>query len=371
MNFVFVYPESDDTRFSRENRCLAPARVINRTGRYQAKLISWTDFLLNSNETQQIIDASDFIILHRGLWSAILPRIQHWKARDKKIIADFVDAYQIMDSEELADIFDLETSGVQGSAEFSGAGTPLLTQIKWTLQSVNGATTPSQRLSDDWSPYTRTGVVPDFVDMDQLGLITPVSHDTINIGWRGSIRQYQALKTGGIMMALEAACQMRKNIKLLFALDHPEAVGPTSIPADQIYFSGWNQNGGWNHILEQTDIGIFPMIGEAGKRASNLQLLEFMALKIPWIASQNASVYDLQNFGWIAENSAEHWLKAIIEISDHLSEFRAEAETSPYLFAISKSLEENIQMVADTYVRLATTPITRPLTIPPPTTRSL
>ena len=50
-----------------------------------------------------------------------------------------------------------------------------------------------------------------------------------------------------------------------------------------------------------------------------------MALKIPWIASQGPSVYDLQSFGWIVENTAEGWLKAIIEMADHYPDFHAEA----------------------------------------------
>jgi hypothetical protein len=361
VNFVFVCPESTDTKCTVERRCIAPARAINRTGRYNADLIGWKDFVSNTVEAQTLLQQSDFIIIHRGLWSSILPRIQHWKAHDKNIIADFVDAYQLMDEEELADFYDLETYGGLQSGVLSNGSPSLLTQFKWTLQSMSGATTPSQRLSDDWNAYTRITVLPDYLDLERLSLIIPEVHEGINIGWRCSIRQLQALKTSGVMMALEAACQMRRNIRVILSVDHPESIGFLNLPVGQVFVSGWNQDGGWHQLLSKIDIGMAPMIGEAGQRAACSPILEYMALQIPWIASQGSAVYDLHSFGWIVENTPEGWLKAIIEVVDHFQDFRAEAAVAPYLYAISKSLEENIQTVVDTYVRLTGSYSTRPL----------
>ena len=360
MNFVFICPESEETQLTVERRCIAPARAINRTGRYTADIIGWKDFISNTAVAQNLLVQSDFIIIHRGLWSSILPRIQHWKARDKNIIADFVDAYQLMDEDELTDFHDLETNSGLTAGKQSNGSPPLLSQFKWTLQSTNGATTPSQRLSDDWNAYTRTAVLPDYLDMERLSLITPTLHDGINIGWRGTVRQLQALKKGGVMMALEAACQMRRNMRVLFSVDHPEAVGGLGLPADQVDITGWNQ-ASWHQILGKINIGLAPMIGEAGQRAAQSPILEYMALQIPWIASQGPAVYDLHSYGWIAENTPEGWLKAIIEMADHFSDFRAESAVGPYLFAIGKSLDENIQTLVDTYVRLAGSHSTRPI----------
>lgn len=363
MNFVFVCPESEETKYTVERRCTAPARAINRTGRYNADLIGWKEFVSNTAEAQNLLEQSDFIIVHRGLWSPILPRIQHWKARDKNVIADFVDAYQLMDEEELADFYDLETKGDVTAGRYSIGSPSLLTQFKWTVQSTNGATTPSQRLSDDWNAYTHTTVLQDYLDLERLSLITHEIHDGINIGWRGSVRQLQELKKSGVMMALEAACQMRRTIHVILSVDHPEAVGSFGLPQDQVEVTGWNQSGSWHQILGKIDIGIVPMVGEPGQRAACSPILEYMALQIPWIASQGPAVYNLQSYGWIVENTPEGWLKASIEMADHYLDFRAEAAVAPYLYAISKSLEENIQTVVDTYVRLTGTYSTRPLNL--------
>jgi hypothetical protein len=361
VNFVFVCPESEETKCTVERRCTAPARAINRTGRYNADLIGWKDFVSNTKEAQTLLDQSDFIIIHRGLWSPILPGIQHWKARDKNIIADFVDAYQLMNEDELADSYDLETfKGLESNGQIKETSS-LITQFKWTLQSTSGATTPSQRLCDDWNPYTRTSVLMDYLDLERLSLITPEEHEGINIGWKCSVRQLHVLKKSGVFMALEAACQMRRNIHLVLSVDHPEAVGSLGLASGQLEVAGWNQGGGWPQTLGKIDIGLAPMIGEAGQRASCAPMLEYMALQIPWIASQGPAVYDLHSFGWIVEDTAEGWLKAIIEMVDHYPDFRAEAAVAPYLYAISKSLEENIQTVVDTYVRLTGSYSTRPL----------
>ncbi len=233
--------------------------------------------------------------------------------------------------------------------------------MKWTLQSTHGATTPSQRLCDDWNAYSRTLVLPDFLDLERLNLIAPQPHDGVNLGWRGTVRRLQSMKEAGILIALEGVCQMRRNARIIFSVDHPEAVGALSLPADQVEIVGWNASGGWQRQLNRIDIGLVPMIGDLEQRSTSSPILEFMALKIPWIASQGAAVYDLQSYGWIAENTAESWLKAAVEMVDYLEDFRKEAAVAPYLFAISKSLEENIQTIVDTYVRLGNLYSTRPL----------
>lgn len=365
MNFVFVCPESEELRFCVERRCTATARAINRTGRYSADLIGWRDFALNTAEAQEILEHSDYIIIHRGLWSPLLSRIQHWKAHDKTIIADFVDAYQLMDAEELADVYDLEVNGGLRAGDLARDPTPLLTQLKWTLQLTHGATTPSQRLCDDWNPYTRTLFLPDYLDLEKLNLVSPQPHEGIHLGWQGTVRRLQTLKRSGIMVALQAICEMRRNAKIIFSVDHPEAVDTLGLPPNQVEIIGWNMAGGWLRQLDRIDIGIIPMIGELEQRHACSPILDLMALKIPWIASQGAAVYDLQGYGWIVENTPEAWLKASIEMIDYLDDYRAEAAVGPYLYALSKSLEENIQFVVDTYVRLGSLYSTRPLETPP------
>jgi hypothetical protein len=362
MNFVFVCPEAEDLKCSVDKRCAAPARAINQTGRYNADLIGWRDFVSNSPDVSDLLENSDYIIIHRGLWSPLLSRIQHWKARDKTMIADFTEAYQLMSDEELSDTFDLEVNGGLQAGDMGDKSTPYLTQLKWTLQSMHGATTPSQRLCDDWNPYTRSLVLPDYIDLDRLNLIIPQEHQGVTFGWRGTVRQLFNMKKSGVLMALEAMLQMRPNARILFSIDHPEAMGSLNLPGNQVEIIGWSDKGGWYRQLSNIDIGLFPRIGEMEQRGDCSSMLEFMALKIPWIASQGPAVYDFQSYGWIVENTPESWLKAAVETVDYLDDYRAEARVAPYLYAISKSLEENVQTIVDTYVRLGSLYSTRPLT---------
>lgn len=365
MNFVFVCPEAVDLKCSVDRRCAAPARAINQTGRYNADIIGWRDFVANTPEVSDLLENSDYIIIHRGLWSPILSRVQHWKARDKTLIADFTDAYQLMNDEELSDIFDLEVSGGLQADDTGDKSTPYLTQLKWTLQSMHGATTPSQRLCDDWNPYTRTLILPDYIDLDRLNLIIPQEHQGVTFGWKGTVRQLFSMKKSGVLMALEALLQMRPNARILFSIDHPEAMGSLNLPTNQVEVTGWSDLGGWYRQLSTIDIGLFPRIGDLEQRGGCSSILEFMALKIPWIASQGPAVYDFQSYGWIVENTPESWLKAAVETVDYLDDYRAEARVAPYLYAISKSLEENVQTIVDTYVRLGSLYSTRPLTQTP------
>ncbi|NMB59235.1 MAG: hypothetical protein GYA12_08710 [Chloroflexi bacterium] len=143
------------------------------------------------------------------------------------------------------------------------------------------------------------------------------------------------------------------------------------MPDRQVEIVGWNEQGGWYRQLGRIDIGLSPMVGDMEQRSGCCSILEFMALKIPWIASQGPAVYDYQSYGWIVENTPESWLKAAVETVDYLNDYRAEAAVAPYLYAISKSLEENVQTIVDTYVRLGSLYSTRPLnhTTPKPSGR--
>jgi hypothetical protein len=183
----------------------------------------------------------------------------------------------------------------------------------------------------------------------------------VTFGWRGTVRQLNSMKKSGVLMALEAVFQMRSNARIVFSLDHPEAIGTLNLPTHQTEIIGWNDQGGWYRQLGRIDIGLSPMIGELEQRSGCSSLLEYMALKIPWIASQGPAVYDFQSYGWIVENTPESWLKAAVETVDYLDDYRAEARVAPYLYAISKSLEENVQTIVDTYVRLGSLYSTRPL----------
>jgi glycosyltransferase involved in cell wall biosynthesis len=212
------------------------------------------------------------------------------------------------------------------------------------------------------NPYTRTLVLPDYIDLDRLNLIIPQEHQGVTFGWKGTARQLFSMKKSGILMAFEAMLQMRTNARILFSIDHPESVGSLNLPANQIEITGWGDQGGWYSHLSNIDIGLFPRIGELEQRGGCSSILEFMALKIPWIASQGPAVYDFQSYGWIVENTPESWLKAAVETVDYLEDYRAEARVAPYLYAISKSLEENVQSIVDTYVRLGSLYSTRPLT---------
>jgi hypothetical protein len=96
MNIVFVFADSLADWNSSEWRCVVPTRAINRSKRNSAQMLSITEFAENLPPAQAVCRRADVIVVQRQLIGQVLQAIQHWKARDKVVIADFDDAYDLI-----------------------------------------------------------------------------------------------------------------------------------------------------------------------------------------------------------------------------------------------------------------------------------
>jgi hypothetical protein len=74
-----------------------------------------------------------------------------------------------------------------------------------------------------------------------------------------------------------------------------------------------------------------------------------MVMKIPWIASEGPAYHSLRPYGWLVNNTASSWERILLDMVDHLEDHRQEMLTEPYLYAISQSVDENIEKVMSIY----------------------
>ncbi|MHC1782812.1 MAG: hypothetical protein AB9891_08665 [Anaerolineaceae bacterium] len=353
MKISFIYPENEIFWDSNSRRCVGPARAINRTGRHSAALISHTEFINPQPYNTRILEQSDILVIHRNLWGRTQTKIHHWQARGKTVIGDFEDAYQLFTPEALRQIYCEENNISTSEVSDEKNAPPLLTQFKWGLQLVNAATVPSMRLADEWQAYKRIEIVPDYIDLERYQDKIPQEHQGVILGWCGRISQVDCLEKSGLLPALQEVCRSRPEVSVMICVDQPEEIEDLGIPSDQLILKQRNVISNWPDPLTLMDIGLIPSGGIYDQRGGAGTVLEYLVMKIPWIASIGHVLHEQRLFGWQVENLPEAWQRILIEMVDHIDDYRLEASLTPYLYGLAQSLDENIFHTIETYAKIA------------------
>ena len=186
MNVVYVYADSPSEWNCSEWRCAVPARAINYTYRHHAELIHIEDFAYHSPAADQFCAAADIIVVQRNLFGPVLAAIQYWKARDKVLIADFDDAYNLMPENVVNYEFWHAGAGRDKSGRVVKIDPPPLVQFKWGLRMVHGATVASRRLVEDWASFTDVFYLPNYIDLAPYAGVTAQKENGLVIGWGGA-----------------------------------------------------------------------------------------------------------------------------------------------------------------------------------------
>ena len=353
MKIVYVYSDSPMEWNSSEWRCAVPARAINRTGVLSARLLSKHEFVRNTPKAQEACSAADIIIVERSLYGPMLSAIQHWKVHDKVIIADFDDAYQLITADNLSYPFWVENKSRRvdenGQEIEIIMDPPALTQFKWGLRLVHAATVPSKRLADDWQEFTQMLYLANYIDLQKYQDVTSHSHNGIVIGWGGSVSHYKSFTQSGVIPALQSVCRTYPNIKVMICGSDQRIIDALQLPEQNIIHKPWVPYSQWPNYLAEYDIGLAPLSGTYDDRRSWIKVLEYMVMKIPWIATDSPAYSDLRPYGWLVKNTPGAWERVLFDMVNHLEDYKAEATEGPYLFGIAQNIDENIDEVISIY----------------------
>ena len=357
MKIVYVYTDSPEDWNSSEWRCAVPARAINRTKRHSAVLLNLNEFSANSQESNEACSSADIIVIQSNLIGPVLSAIQHWKARDKVLIADFDDAYNLMLSTNPN--YPYWSKGIKSKRQPNGTtirgqiDPPPVTQFKWGLKLVHAATVPSLRLADDWREYTDVYHLPNYIDLEKYQNVKLEHHMGINIGWGGNISHLPSFKKSGVLEALVRVCKARPEVKVMIAGGDRRLYDLLTLPRDQKVLLPWVPYSQWAQVLSKFDIGLAPLYGPYDDRRSWIKILEYMVMKIPWVASESPAYCELGDYGWLIRHNSKAWECVLLDIIDNLIEYKLEASRVPYLFGISQSIDENVEKLISTYYNIA------------------
>lgn len=353
MNLTYIYSDSPQEWNSSEWRCAVPFRAFNRTARHRAQLVALNDFIHNTPVAQTACAQAEVIVVERNLFGPTLTAIQRWKARDKVVVVDFDDAYPLMPPSNPGYPFWIQNLTKKPDGSFEPLETPALTQFRWGLRLAHAATVPSKRLADDWRDVAEMHYLPNYIDLEKYQNIPPEPHEGIAIGWGGSVSHLQSFTGSGVLAALKRVCRARPQVKVVIHGNDQRIFNQLPLPPEQKELRPFVPYSEWARQLARYDIGLAPLHGAYDERRSWIKVLEYLVMKVPWVASDGPAYDELRPYGWLVKNTPNAWERVLLDMVDHLVDYKAEAAREPYLFGISQAIDGNTERIVNTYAAIA------------------
>jgi glycosyltransferase involved in cell wall biosynthesis len=349
LNVLYVYADSPKEWNCSEWNCIIPSKAINRTKGNEAQAIYINDFVKNGEDVQKLCSGADIIVVERNFFSDVLTMMQFWKVRGKTILAIFDDAYDKMHPENVSYNFwmngKVEGKDAEGKeVSFTMKPHPL-TQFKWALQIAKGIQVPSVNLAKDWGVYNNTYFVHNYLDIEKYMDIEPLHphpEDEIWIGWCGSMSHVSSFTDSGVVRALETIAKRYPKVKIFTSGDKRIF---DMINVENKQFSKYVPAEDWTSLVKTLDIGLAPLSGPYDQRRSWIKALEYMALKIPWIATNYITYDELSDYGIMTENGYHNWLDALTNAIENFEDHKKLAEGEAYEFALEQSSDKNVTKV--------------------------
>jgi glycosyltransferase involved in cell wall biosynthesis len=353
VKIVYVCSDNRDEIGFDKCYCRQLADAVNSTNRHSAEVLDLNDFAQSSAKARAACSDSDVIIIFRDLYGKVLNAIQHWKARDKTIIYHLDAGLDFLPATSSEYSFWMQGKR-EGVDETPIMDPPPITQLKWGMRLVNAAIVSSTRLLNDWQDYTLLHYLPRYFDMERYRNVNLVEHDEIIIGWGGGSTHIQGFQESGILTALKNVCRERPHVRILIVGSDKRIYNALQIPDSQKIFKSWIKPAEWPQVLSHVDIGIAPLSGEYDARRGWGRVVEYMIMKIPWVASNGAPYQELRDYGRLVRNSPETWTRTLLEMIDHIAIYKNEAQNDPFVFALSQGIEENIDKIIALYNQIHT-----------------
>jgi glycosyltransferase involved in cell wall biosynthesis len=320
---------------------------------HHAVLMDIPLFISNNEECKKICSEADIIVIQEYNISLVLQTALYWKAQKKKLVYDLDEAIDLIPEEMERYRFwrkgEIPSNFFVFGDQNKLIEPPPIQQLSWALTHMDAITVPSQRLVGDWERYGRVVEVQDYIDFDRYLSTKTHPKDEVWIGLGGDATPYQTFEQSGLLGALEEICRQRPQIRLFLGNISNELTDRMDIPNHQKITYSWLPPEDWVYYLANLEIGLAPTMSEYDFRSSRNRALEYLALKIPWIATDHLPYRDLKEFGMLVDNTKEAWKQGLLTVIDSLNYYQNKAGETPYLFALSQEIDENIGKILDVY----------------------
>lgn len=405
MKVLYVYSDRPESMNCSKHNCIFPAKAVNKLKGCESVVMKIDEFSSNTQEIQKIVNAADIIVIERNFFETTLTVMQFWRSRGKKIIAIFDDAYDIIlpdnpshsfwknnqkirlpdnityrilaafrgcprdndalwnnipmeDREPLAvKVMEILKEKIPMTEEKFESVIPTLTQFIWGLKLATAIQVPSQMLKKDWKRYNKNiHYIDNYLEMEKYSNVAPMHpHEGIIIGWQGSVSHFASFEGSGVLKALENICKKNDDVKVMIGGDR-KIFDALDLPAEKKVFHGYVPEEQWGSLLKSYDIGLAPLATEYDKRRSWIKVLEYMALKIPWVASNFVTYRKFKGMGELVQNTPEEWEKALQKMIDNIRFYKHQALGKPFEFALTQTFDANIAETIKLYEKIIKEP---------------
>jgi len=359
LNVVYVGADKPTEKNCTIWNCENPVRAINKLGgNHKATLLTMEQFCQNAPETQQICMESDIIVVERNLFQGTMVACAYYTAMNRTVIGIWDDSYDHMEPTNVSYNFwekgEVPVQNEKGEQVIGKILPPPLTQMKLTLKFLKGAQVVSKQLAKDWSKYTKTYHVNNYLYMGRYENAVPLYDfsNEIIIFWQGSMSHHYSFLNSGVIGGLEKVCAKYPNVKVLLGGDKRNYDLLKNVPFGQKYFQPFVPEEKFASLLKCATIGLAPLQGEYDKRRSWVKCLEYQVLQIPWVASNLCTYEKLAKYGELVENTPEAWAEGLSKVINGLPRFQEKARTISYDFACSQNIDLNIEKTLKLYQQI-------------------
>jgi hypothetical protein len=346
-----------------------PASAINRLTKHRMMLLSIGAWMKSS--AQDIVNRSDLVIVERILVEEAVERSKFWSDRSKAVVIDIDDSYSLLQPQEISGNA-ASKFWTRGMVEVQYAGgfkhekkldVSPLEQFRRGLVNCRGITMPSRILAEDWQAYSRTWVVPNYIDAGRYlphrktDLTTPKE---IVIGWGGSMSHKLSFERSGVAEALRRVIRKYKHVKFMLCGDQRIA-DIVKFPPDKLIYRPYVMYNEWPLLLKQFDIGIAPLQGRYDSSRSAIKSEEFSVMGIPFVgtgcptyeAHQKAGIglyiQDSEDFSPEAiEDRSRQWEWELSKIIENYP-WHKKLAVDQLDLALEWSMDRRVGNVIDTY----------------------
>jgi hypothetical protein len=341
LKILFITPP--DSGFSiTQHRYAVICTTICQDRKHAAELV----VIYPENEYRNIEDIkfldADVIILNAELVTNHYRMIQKWKANGKLVFVDFCNPVWF---EELAQNECLTENKLSYTRElFSPISRQSRFQVfKSGIRLADAIICNSRRMVEDWSDKPSVYYLPDFLPLDEYLIHRFEPHAGITIGLKLLHNGYEKLLETGLYTAIEAIGKVRPESKFIFCGDLVQVFRKIDLQPGQKEYIPFSDISDWLNVLSTVDLGLIPYSGTIDERKGWFDSLEYMAMKIPWVASENIALSELRQFGWLVQNHSKIWERVILDMIGNISSYKEDTAGEPYLFAIGQGIEEYIE----------------------------
>jgi hypothetical protein len=135
------------------------------------------------------------------------------------------------------------------------------------------------------------------------------------------------------------------------------------LPNEQMIVKPWVSYREWPSVLSHFDIGLAPLAGEYDDRRSWIKVLEYLVMRIPWVASAGSPYEEFSSYGWIVKNNSQAWERVLLDIVDNIVRYREQAKREAYLAGISQAVDDNVYKILNTFASIYQDALGKPLSV--------